>query len=138
KGDAPARDLAAGQVVFDMLQCARCHPAGDAAASAVGVAATELAPSLLLADERLRHDWVPAWIKDPQSWVAGTRMPANFQKMPDGSFKSPLVNAIDAPMFARQKQELMRYFSSEEELRGYLADVDRVTAALRDHIWTLK
>lgn len=137
KEEANGRDLAVGQVVFDMLQCARCHPAGEAATSALGVAATELAPSLLLADDRLRHDWVPAWIEDPQSWVPGTRMPANFQKMPDGTFKSPLVNAIGAPMFAQQKQQLMRYFGSEQELLDYLGDVDRVTGALRDHIWTL-
>ena len=137
-GDANSRDLAVGGVVFNMLQCARCHPAGNAASAAVGVAPTELAPSLLLAQDRLRHDWVADWIKDPQSFVPGTKMPANFQKMKDGSFKSPLVNAIASPTYAQQKRELMRYFASEQEMLDFLGDVDSVTGALRDHIWTLR
>jgi mono/diheme cytochrome c family protein len=135
KGDGETRDLAVGGVVFDMLQCARCHPAGDSATE--GVAATELAPSLLMAPDRLRHDWIPSWIMDPQSWVPGTKMPANFQKLDDGTFKSPLVNAIAAPMFAEQKREMMRHFNSEQELLDYLGDVEQVAGALRDHIWTL-
>lgn len=135
KGDASQRDLAVGGVVFDMLQCARCHPAGESALE--GVSAAELAPSLLMAPDRLRHDFVPHWIMDPQSWIPGTKMPANFQKLDDGSFQSPLVNAIGAAMFADQKREMLRYFDSEEALLDYLGDVERVTAALRDHIWTL-
>ena len=111
---------------------------GNAASAAVGVAPTELAPSLLLAQDRLRHDWVADWIKDPQSFVPGTKMPANFQKMKDGSFKSPLVNAIASPTYAEQKRELMRYFASEQEMLDFLGDVDSVTGALRDHIWTLR
>jgi cytochrome c2 len=137
KGPAERRDLAVGAVTFEMLQCARCHPAGGAAAAALGVSAADLAPSLLLAPERLRHDWVADWIKDPQSFVPGTKMPANFQKLPDGSYSSPLVNAIGTQRFADQKRELMRHFASEQEMLDYLADVDRVTAALRDHVWTL-
>jgi mono/diheme cytochrome c family protein len=135
KGDADRRDLAVGSVVFDMLQCARCHPAGDSAIE--GVSSAELAPSLLMAPDRLRHDWIPHWIMDPQSWVPGTKMPANFQKLDDGTFQSPLVQAIAAPMFADQKREMMRYFNSEQELLDYLGDVERISGALRDHIWTL-
>ncbi|MFQ5525643.1 MAG: c-type cytochrome [Thermoanaerobaculia bacterium] len=130
-----ARNLAVGRVTFNMLQCAKCHPAGPAASAAAGVSAAELAPSLLLAPERLRHDWVPEWVKDPQYWVRGTNMPANFQKMRDGSYRSPLAQAIEAPMFSSQKSEMMRYFESEEELKAFLADTDQVTVALRDHIW---
>jgi cytochrome c2 len=137
KSEAERRDLGAGGVVFEMLQCARCHPAGDAAAGALGVSAADLAPSLLLAPDRLRHDFVPGWIKDPQSFVPGTKMPANFQKLADGTFSSPLVNAIGTPRFDAQRRELLRWFDSEQEMLAYLADVDQVTAALRDHIWTL-
>ena len=129
------RNLTVGRVTFNMLQCAKCHPAGPAASSAAGVSAAELAPSLLLAPERLRHDWVPAWVKDPQSFVRGTNMPANFQKMRDGSYLSPIAQAMDAPMFSAQKREMMRHFDSEDELKAFLADADQVTVALRDHIW---
>jgi cytochrome c1 len=101
-----------------------------------GVAsAGELAPSLLLAPGRLRHDWVPSWILDPQSWVPGTQMPDNFPNQPDGSYQSPLAQAIAAPMFAEQKTRMMTVFDSEEELDAYLADAAKVSEALRDHIW---
>jgi cytochrome c2 len=129
------RNLGVGRVTFNMLQCAKCHPAGPQVALATGAQAGELAPSLLLATKRLRHDWVPDWIKDPQSWIKGTKMPANFPKMADGRYQSPLAGAIDAPMFAAQKREMMAYFDSEDELKAFLADTDRVTVALRDHIW---
>jgi hypothetical protein len=43
--------------------------------------------------------------------------------------------AIDSPMFSAEKARMMRHFDSEEELKSYLADVDQVTIALRDHIW---
>jgi mono/diheme cytochrome c family protein len=131
---ADQRSRAVGRVTFDMLQCAKCHPAGPRT-SAAGLSAAELAPSLLLAPGRLRHDWVPEWIKDPQSWVRGTNMPANFPKMKDGSYQSPLAQALAAPMFAAQKREMMRHFESEEELMTFLSDPDQVVVALRDHIW---
>ncbi len=128
------RDLAVGRVAFNMFQCAKCHPAGAQAASE-GVSAGELAPSLLMARDRLRHDWVPNWIQDPQSWVPGTKMPANFPKGADGTYSSPLTMAIDAPMFKDQKERLEPYFESDEELKASLADADYVTRVLRDHIW---
>jgi cytochrome c2/predicted nucleic acid-binding Zn-ribbon protein len=133
---AHPRDLAVGRVVFNMLQCAKCHPSGPEAAAATGVT-PDLAPSLLLAGDRLRHDWVPSWIKDPQKWVPGTRMPSNFPETAPGQYMSPIAQAIASPTYAAQKAEMMRYFASEDELKEYLADVDRVTAALRDHIWNL-
>lgn len=135
-GAPDPRSLAVGGVVFSMFQCAKCHPAGAAAAQATGVSA-DLAPSLLLARDRLRYSWVPDWIKDPQKWVPGTRMPSNFPEVKPGEFTSPVAQAINSPAFAAQKQQMMRYFSSEAELNAYLADVDKVTAALRDHIWSL-
>ena len=128
------RELAVGKVAFNMFQCAKCHPAGPQAA-VEGVSAGELAPSLLMARDRLRHDWVPHWIQDPQSWVPGTKMPANFPKAADGSYSSPLTMAIDAPMYKDQKNRLTPYFETEEELKTRLADADYVTEVLRDHIW---
>ncbi|MDX1503320.1 MAG: c-type cytochrome [Thermoanaerobaculia bacterium] len=129
------RSRAVGEVVFGMLQCAKCHPAGPAAAAGGVVSAGELAPSLLLARERLRHDWVPGWIKDPQSFIPGTKMPANFVQKRDGTWESPIAAAIDAPMFSAQKRSMLRHFESDEGLKEFLADPDRVTVALRDHIW---
>lgn len=131
---ADQRSRAVGRVTFGMLQCAKCHPAGPKS-TAAGVSAAELAPSLLLAPGRLRHDWVPNWIKDPQSFVRGTNMPANFAKLKDGTYQSPLGRALEAPMFSAQKNEMLRYFDSEEDLKAFLSDPDKVVVALRDHIW---
>lgn len=127
------RSLTVGRVTFNMLQCAKCHPSGPQDTGGA-VSAGELAPSLLLADDRLRHDWVPDWIVDPQSWVPGTKMPANFPRQ-GGSYQSPMPMAIDAPMFSSEKRQMMRHFDSEEELKAFLGDADKVAVALRDHIW---
>ncbi len=128
------RSLEVGKQVYEMLQCAKCHPDGPAVAGA-GTSSAELAPSLELARERLRHDWVPDWILDPQSWVAGTKMPANFPLQKDGTYQSPLPFGIDAPMWRGQKDRMLRQFATEPELKEFLADADRVAVALRDHIW---
>jgi cbb3-type cytochrome oxidase cytochrome c subunit/predicted nuclease with TOPRIM domain len=136
-GPADPRDLAVGEVVFTMLQCARCHPAGPAATAATGAAAGELAPSLLISHQRLRWDWVPSWIARPQEWIPGTNMPTNFPAGPTGELTSPIEFVFDAPMFAANKQRLRAYFDSDEEMKAYLTDVEKVTAALRDHVWKL-
>ena len=91
-----------------------------------------LAPSLLLATDRLRHDWVPSWIKDPQRWIPGTKMPTNFPMTPDGKIMSPLPSAIDSPPYAETKRRMLQHFSSEAELKEFLGAVERVSAALRD------
>jgi hypothetical protein len=132
---AGRQSLVVGEVAFNMLQCAKCHPAGPVGAAGGVVSAGELAPSLLLAPGRLRHDWVPAWIRDPQSFIPGTNMPSNFPKLADGTYQSPLAQAINTPMFADEKQLLMTVFESEADLAAYLASSERVTEALRDHIW---
>lgn len=136
---APAdrRDVVVGGEIFAMLQCGRCHPAGREALAQLGGGQADLAPSLLLSKGRLRHGWVPSWIKDPQSWIPGTKMPTNFPLMPDGRFMSPLPNAIDTPPYVENKRRMLQHFSSEAELGEFLGDVDRVSAALRDYIWTL-
>ena len=131
------KSRAVGSEIFTMLQCAKCHPAGPDAIEDSGGAVGELAPSLLLAQGRLRHDWVASWIKDPQRWIPGTKMPTNFPRAADGTFSSPLGIGINQPAYAGEKRRMRRHFDSEEELNAFLADVDAVSEALRDHLWTL-
>jgi cytochrome c2 len=130
------RDLAVGQVVFNMFQCGKCHPSGPVAPGGSATAG-DLAPSLLLASQRLRHDWVPSWVKNPQGWIPGTRMPSFFPETKPGEFMSPVGMAMDSPAYAAQRQQLLPYFSSEAEMKAYLSDVDKVTSSLRDHIWKI-
>jgi hypothetical protein len=64
-------------------------------------------------------------------------MPSFFPETKPGEFMSPVGMAMDSPAYAAQKQQLLPYFSSEAEMKAYLSDTDKVTAALRDHIWKI-
>ncbi|MCP4661184.1 MAG: c-type cytochrome [bacterium] len=128
------KDIAVGRVVAVMLQCRRCH--GDEP-GADGPAVSERAPSFRLVRQRLRPDWVIAWILDPQSWIPGTTMPESFHRDADGRPSSSfLVAAVTSPMFEDQRGRLLPLFSSEEELNACLGDAERVAAALRDYLWS--
>jgi cbb3-type cytochrome oxidase cytochrome c subunit len=68
-----ARTLA--QESFKNFQCAKCHQAPPYGAD---TDMTSLAPSFRLAPNRLRHEWVADWLRDPQKLLPGTRMPNLF------------------------------------------------------------
>ncbi len=136
------RSRAAGAATFVSLKCAQCHPTSqDAFAQALkeGKTPADLAPILAAAHTRLRYDWIADWIKRPDEWMPGTRMPTNFPKVDDKSDKriSPLAPALDTPAFAGLKKDLVGIWGSEAEAKAYIGDPDRVTKALRDHIWSL-
>lgn len=100
-----AKYLAPGKQLFETYQCAKCHPSGDVDLSELS--ASDLAPNLALARERLKPEWIAEWVKDPQKLQPGTRMPTFFYEgvAPDG-----------------------------ETLGG---NVDEQAKALATHIWTL-
>jgi cytochrome c2 len=137
-----AQSRAAGAATFTALKCAQCHPTSqDAFAQALreGKTPADLAPILAAAHTRLRYDWIADWIKRPDEWMPGTRMPTNFPKLDEKSEKraSPLAAALDTPAFAGFKKDLVGIWGSEAEAKAYIADPDRVTKALRDHVWSL-
>jgi len=68
----PAQAKEADQL-FKELQCANCHVVGQ---MRPGQDPGSAAPNLLLARERLRPDWIPLWLKNPQALMDGTRMPS--------------------------------------------------------------
>ncbi len=68
--------LTPGKYLFDLYQCAKCHPSGSAGLSELS--ASDLAPNLALGFERLKPDWIVEWIVDPQKLQPGTRMPTFF------------------------------------------------------------
>jgi cytochrome c2 len=135
------RSRAAGQKTFEALKCAQCHPTStDAFQQALreGKTPADLAPMLSAAHTRLRYEWIADWIKRPEEWMPGTRMPTNFPKVDDKADRiSPLAAALDTPGFAGLKKDLVGIFGSEAEARTYIGDTDRVTKALRDHVWSL-
>ncbi len=69
-------DSGSGSGLFELYKCQQCHPSG--ALSADAPSASELAPNLSLAKNRLRPDWIVSWLTDPQSQMPGTRMPNFF------------------------------------------------------------
>lgn len=74
---APANPeiLRQGQATFEQFKCISCHTVG---AIPPGVSVADLAPDLSMARQRLRHDWIEKWLRDPQKLMPGTRMPGFF------------------------------------------------------------
>ncbi|MEA2488474.1 MAG: hypothetical protein QOH21_266, partial [Acidobacteriota bacterium] len=137
-----AANVAIGQQVFQMLRCQQCHsvtPVSPDNPPVPNVADTQsLAPNLTLSKIRLRHEWIADWIRRPDEYIPGTRMPTNFPRDPEtGGFKSPLAGAIDTPQFASYKASLRPYFASDEALRNTMADAVALTDFLRDYIWSI-
>jgi len=134
---ADPKSWAAGKKVFELLKCAQCHPKSEAEMNAPGVDRASLAPNLQMARARLRHDWIADWIKRPEEWMPGTRMPTNFPKGDDGKRVSPLGGLVEAPSFAADRAEFARILGSDEEALKFLNSPDAVTKALRDYVWSL-
>jgi mono/diheme cytochrome c family protein len=97
--DEVPHDLAAGGQLFRDLQCQKCHVVGG---QMPGGTPADWAPDLALAHDRLQHDWIVEWLRDPQKWLPGTRMPNFFfyyddteqkyvELMPDGEHKAELI-----------------------------------------------
>jgi cytochrome c2 len=70
--------------MFRDLQCTSCHAVGKAAPLLDPAAA---APDFLLARKRLRPDFIPLWLANPNAQMDGTRMPAYWD--PDPSIPAP-------------------------------------------------
>ncbi|MEP6768386.1 MAG: c-type cytochrome, partial [Acidobacteriota bacterium] len=133
---APAR-WAAGKKTFELLKCKQCHPRSDQEMNAPGLDKSNLAPNLQMASTRLRHDWINDWIRRPDEWMPGTRMPTNFPKADDGKRTSPLGGMIDAPAFAKDREEYARILGGDDAAKTFLSDPNAVTAALRDYVWSI-
>ena len=88
--------LAADQI--GSLQCFSCHFRGDRQPR---VPATNWAPDLALAAQRLRPDWIDLWIKDPQLLQPGTSMPQFYTSLEPGrGYWGPLNNDPQAEIDA--------------------------------------
>ena len=57
------------------LKCNSCHPSGNVLPESPP---TQWGPDLNMAHERLRPEWVPKWLRNPQGIQPGTRMPNFF------------------------------------------------------------
>jgi hypothetical protein len=128
---------AAGRKVFEVLKCKQCHPRSLEEMNRPGVDRASLAPNLQMAATRLRHDWINDWIRRPDEWMPGTRMPTNFPKGDDGKRTSPLGAILDSPAFAADRVEFGKILGGDEAAKKFLGDPDAVTRALRDYVWSI-
>lgn len=80
-----------GKQMFDAYQCALCHATreGEPLTDAI------VAPNLILAKERLRPEWILAWMIDPQELQPGTKMPNFFSFNEDDDY-NPIYDDADA------------------------------------------
>jgi cytochrome c2 len=71
-----------GKQMFQAYRCAQCHAIRE------GQALTDdiIAPNLILAKNRLRPEWILAWLMDPQAIQPGTKMPNFFSFNEDDDY----------------------------------------------------
>jgi mono/diheme cytochrome c family protein len=127
------QDLLVGSLVFEILQCDRCHLNGGEDG---GLEVQRLAPSYGLASRRLRPQWVVDWLLEPRRFRPSTSMPSYFG---DGREQGLdyLSGTFDSPLFSQQQQRLLGAFDDEAAMEAYLSDRRRVATALRDYVWSL-
>ncbi|MDP2654208.1 MAG: c-type cytochrome [Candidatus Omnitrophota bacterium] len=70
-------ELAAAEKLFskDYFGCAQCHIVGD---SLPAGSPDSWAPDFALAKTRLKPEWLLEWLKNPQKFLPGTKMPTYF------------------------------------------------------------
>jgi len=66
--------------LFAKLQCTKCHVVGKLGPKQDPRSA---APDFLLARKRLRPDWIPLWLQNPNTLMEGTRMPSFWDPDPE-------------------------------------------------------
>jgi mono/diheme cytochrome c family protein len=74
-----SQNLGVGRELFELLKCQQCHVLGTIPKDQP---ASNLAPDLRMASDRLQPDWIADWLRAPSRIVPGTRMPAFWPEHP--------------------------------------------------------
>jgi cytochrome c2 len=80
--DVATNENPAGKALFEKLQCQKCHVLGEIPKDQP---TANLAPDLRMVHDRLNPDWLLPWLKNPASFLPGTRMTQFWPDFP----KSP-------------------------------------------------
>jgi len=91
-----ANEDAGGKALFEKLKCQACHVLG---AIPKDQPTANLAPDLRMVYDRLNPDWLMPWLKDPASFLPGTRMTQFWPDYPKSPYPDLGGNA-DAQMNA--------------------------------------
>ena len=74
-GEKNSIEFRAGAMLHELGACNNCHFYGETFPKQQ---ASTWAPNLALTKERLNSDWLKDWLRDPQTIMPGTKMPAPF------------------------------------------------------------
>jgi cytochrome c2 len=99
--------VAAGKDLFAKWQCIKCHVVAGKLPNQDPV---NMAPDLAKVHDRLRSEWLAAWLADPGKIQPGTRMPANFPEKPS-------ENAYPEILGGDQKKQI-------DAVRAYLLSLE--------------
>ncbi|HUK34867.1 MAG TPA: c-type cytochrome [Vicinamibacterales bacterium] len=94
--DVSAADNPAGKALFEKLQCQKCHVLGEIPKDQP---TANLAPDLRMVHDRLNPDWLLPWLKNPASFLPGTRMTQFWPDYPKSPYPD-LGGDADAQMRA--------------------------------------
>ena len=94
--DVAKTDNTVGKELFEKLQCQKCHVLG---AIPKDQPTSNLAPDLRMVHDRLNPDWLLPWLKNPASFLPGTRMTQFWPDYPKSPYPE-LGGDADAQMRA--------------------------------------
>ena len=106
-----------GEMLHELGACDNCHFYGETFPKQD---ASTWAPNLALTKERLNPDWVKEWLRDPQTIMPGTKMPAPFLPTED-------LLTLDGAENDWGK-----------ELVKMNGDMEAMLDGLRDYVWSIK
>ena len=107
----------AGEKVHELGACNNCHFYGTEFPTQV---ASTWAPNLALTKERLNPEWVVDWLREPQTIMPGTKMPAPYLPTPD------VLETDDA--VETWGRDLVKLKGNQEAM----------LEGLRDYMWNIK
>ncbi|HET9830167.1 MAG TPA: c-type cytochrome [Vicinamibacterales bacterium] len=94
--DVASTDSGVGKALFEKLQCQKCHVLGEIPKDQP---TANLAPDLRMVHDRLNPDWLLPWLKNPASFLPGTRMTQFWPDYPKSPYPE-LGGDADAQMRA--------------------------------------
>jgi cytochrome c2 len=94
--DVATTESPVGKALFEKLQCQKCHVLGEIPKDQP---TANLAPDLRMVHDRLNPDWLLPWLKNPASFLPGTRMTQFWPDYPKSPYPE-LGGDADAQMRA--------------------------------------
>ena len=106
--DPHLADIGRSLTAQTMFGCVKCHSCGDQAAIAPFEA---FAPNLSHVSDRLRHDYFTHWMRNPQHYLPGTKMPSFADADGNTAYKDILGGVA-----ADQYEAIWQYLRAGEKI----------------------